>query len=146
MYMYSRLAISRSPREQFLPFSTIFCYLLLDFHVKTGTRFSLRDKRLFEISEVEITNRLYMGRAKKKNVSSRRMGTVKDPEQPAKPHNLIRTLVIHLYILQYPTILQAGIEGSDQTARMRSLIWAFAVRIDSKSTLFAWRCTITVSV
>ena len=84
MYMYSRLAISRSPREQFLPFSTIFCYLLLDFHVKTGTRFSLRDKRLFEISEVEITNRLYMGRAKKKNVSSRRMGTVKDPEQPAK--------------------------------------------------------------
>ena len=32
----------------------IFCYLLLDFHVKTGTRFSLRDKRVFEISEVEI--------------------------------------------------------------------------------------------
>ena len=30
-------------------------YLLLDFHVKTGTRFSLRDKQLFEISEVEIT-------------------------------------------------------------------------------------------
>ena len=25
------------------------------FHVKTGTRFSLRDKRLFEISEVDIT-------------------------------------------------------------------------------------------
>ena len=35
-------------------FSTIFCYLLLNFHVKTGARFSLRDKRLFEISEVEI--------------------------------------------------------------------------------------------
>ena len=35
--------------------STIFCYLYLDFHVKTGTRISLRDKRLFEISEVEIT-------------------------------------------------------------------------------------------
>ena len=31
-------------------FSTIFCYLLLDIHVKTGTRFSFRDKRLFEIS------------------------------------------------------------------------------------------------
>ena len=29
--------------------------LLLDFHMKTGTRFSLRDKRLFEISKVEIT-------------------------------------------------------------------------------------------
>ena len=38
-----------------LLFSTIFCYLLLDFHVKTGTRFLLRDKRIFEISEVEIT-------------------------------------------------------------------------------------------
>ena len=28
---------------------------MLDFYVKTRTRFSLRDKRLFEISEVEIT-------------------------------------------------------------------------------------------
>ena len=33
-----------APKEQFLLFSTIFCYLLLDFHLKTGTRFSLRDK------------------------------------------------------------------------------------------------------
>ena len=33
------------------------CSLLpvLDFHVKSETRFSLRDKRLFEISAVEIT-------------------------------------------------------------------------------------------
>ena len=38
-----------------VPLSTIFCYLLLNFHVKKGTRLSLRDKRLFEISEVEIT-------------------------------------------------------------------------------------------
>ena len=30
------------------PLSTIFCYLLLDFHVKTWTRFSLQDQRLFE--------------------------------------------------------------------------------------------------
>ena len=37
-----------------LLFSTIFCYLFLDFHVKTGTGISLRDKRLFEISEFEI--------------------------------------------------------------------------------------------
>ena len=44
-----------APEEQFLLFSTIFCYLSLDFNFKTGTRFSLRDKRLFEISEVEIT-------------------------------------------------------------------------------------------
>ena len=28
---------------------------MLDFFVKTGTRFSLRDKRLFDIIEVEIT-------------------------------------------------------------------------------------------
>ena len=37
-----------------LPLSTIFYYLMLDFYVKTGIRFSLRDKRLFEITEVEI--------------------------------------------------------------------------------------------
>ena len=44
-----------APEEQFLLLSTIFCYLMLDFYVKTGIRFSLRDKRLFEITEVEIT-------------------------------------------------------------------------------------------
>ena len=37
-------------------FHNIF-YMLLDFHVKAGTRFSLRDKRLFEISEVERMSR-----------------------------------------------------------------------------------------
>ena len=35
--------------------STIFCYLMLDFYVKRGIRFSRRDRRLFEITEVEIT-------------------------------------------------------------------------------------------
>ena len=44
-----------APQEQFLLFSTIFCDLILNFCVKTRTRFSLRDKRLFEITEVEIT-------------------------------------------------------------------------------------------
>ena len=43
-----------APEEQFLFLSTIFCYLMLDFCVKTRIRFSLRDKRLFEITEVEI--------------------------------------------------------------------------------------------
>ena len=43
-----------APQEQFLLFSTIFCNLLFDFCVKTRTRFSLQDKRLFEITEVEI--------------------------------------------------------------------------------------------
>ena len=41
-----------APEEQFLPLSTIFCYLMLDFYVKTGIRFSLRDKRLFEIISI----------------------------------------------------------------------------------------------
>ena len=44
-----------APEEQFLLLSTIFCYLMLDFCVKTRIRFSVRDKRLFEITEVEIT-------------------------------------------------------------------------------------------
>ena len=44
-----------APQEQFLLFSTIFCILILVFYVETRTRFSLRDKRLFEITEVEIT-------------------------------------------------------------------------------------------
>ena len=43
-----------APEEQFL-LSTIFYNLMLDFYVKTEIRFSLRDKRLFEITEVEIT-------------------------------------------------------------------------------------------
>ena len=50
-----------APEEQFLLLSTIFCYLMLDFYVKTRIRFSLRDKRLFEITEVEImrVDRIY---------------------------------------------------------------------------------------
>ena len=43
-----------APEEQFLPLPTMFFYLMLDFYVKTGIRFSVRDKRLFEITEVEI--------------------------------------------------------------------------------------------
>ena len=43
-----------APVEQFLLLSTIFSYLMLDFYVKTRIRFSLRDKRLFEITEFEI--------------------------------------------------------------------------------------------
>ena len=44
-----------APEEQFLLLSTIFCYTVLDFQVKTRIRFSRRDKRLFEITEVKIT-------------------------------------------------------------------------------------------
>ena len=42
-------------RSNFLLLSTIFCYLMLDFYVKREIRFSLRDKRLFKITKVEIT-------------------------------------------------------------------------------------------
>ena len=42
-------------KEQFLLLFTIFYYLMLDFYVKRRTGFSLRDKRLFEIIEDEIT-------------------------------------------------------------------------------------------
>ena len=41
-----------APEEQFLPLSTIFYSLMLDFYVKTGIRFSLRDKR-FKITRVD---------------------------------------------------------------------------------------------
>ena len=44
-----------APEEQFLLLFTIFCYLMSDFYVETRIRFSLRDKRLFEMTEVEIT-------------------------------------------------------------------------------------------
>ena len=43
-----------APEEQFLSLSTLFYYLMLDFYVKTGIRFSVRDKRLFEITKVDI--------------------------------------------------------------------------------------------
>ena len=44
-----------APEEQFLLLSIIFCYLMLEYYVKTGIRFSFEDKRLFEITGVEIT-------------------------------------------------------------------------------------------
>ena len=42
-------------RSNFSSYQQYFFYLILDFYVKRRTRFSLRDKRLFEITEVEIT-------------------------------------------------------------------------------------------
>ena len=50
--LWKRGEIARE--EQFLLLSTVFCYLILDFYFKTRIRFPLRDKRLFEITEVEI--------------------------------------------------------------------------------------------
>ena len=45
---------------QFLVFSTVFCYLVSDFHVRIGIRFSLRYKWLFVISDVEVTRVNYI--------------------------------------------------------------------------------------
>ena len=42
-------------RRHFSSFFPVSCYLLLDFHFKTGTRFSFGNKRFFEVGEVEIT-------------------------------------------------------------------------------------------
>ena len=44
-----------APEEQVLLLFTIISYLIFDFYVKTRIGFSLRDKRLFEITEDEIT-------------------------------------------------------------------------------------------
>ena len=44
-----------APEERFLLLFTIISYLILDFYVTTRIGFSLRDKRLFGITEVEIT-------------------------------------------------------------------------------------------
>ena len=54
-------------RNCFSPlFHNIFC-LLLDVHVSAGTIFPLRDKRLFEISEFEITRVNCMPKIKSEN-------------------------------------------------------------------------------
>ena len=51
-----RVAEVRKTINRTTTFNKRICNLLfLDFHVKTATRISLRYKRLFEISEVEIT-------------------------------------------------------------------------------------------
>ena len=55
MLKYCGKGVEIAPEEQFLLLCTIFCYMVLDNYVKTRIRFSLRDKRLFEINEVEIT-------------------------------------------------------------------------------------------
>ena len=44
-----------APEEQFLLLFTIFSYQMLDLYVKTRIGFFPRDKRLFEITEVELT-------------------------------------------------------------------------------------------
>ena len=47
--------------------------------------------------------------------------------------SIIQAFALHLYILKDRVILLAKSEGPDQTARMRRLVWAFAVRICLKT-------------
>ena len=68
---------------------------MIDLCVKTGTRFSLRDKRLFEISEFEITRvdcilKTYVSQREK--MFHRIYAPNKDSDQPAVSPSLIRIL------------------------------------------------------
>ena len=51
------------------------------------------------------------------------------PDHTAHAQMITRVFALHSYILQYSIILLADREGPDQPARMRRLIWAFAVRL-----------------
>ena len=53
---------------------------------------------------------------------------------PTHAQSLIGSFALHWYIIQCLNILLADSEGPDQTARMRRLIWAFAVRICTKTS------------
>ena len=52
-----------------------------------------------------------------------------DSDHPAIAQSFIRAFALHSYILKYPIILLANNRDPDLTARMRWLIWTFAVRI-----------------
>ena len=68
-----------------------------------------------------------MGRIKRKGTFKNTQNAHSD--YPAHAQSIIRAFALHLYILKYPKILLAYSEGTDQTARMRRLLWAFAVYI-----------------
>ena len=69
-----------------------------------------------------------MGHVKRKDVFEH-VQNAQIQIHPTHAQTLIRGVSLHLYILECPMILLADSEGPDQTARMRSLIWAFTVRI-----------------
>ena len=77
-----------APEEQFFPLSTIFYYLMLDFYVNTGIRFSLRDKRLFEITEVEIT---------RVDCTDTYIGWLELPLTGTKASSLFKTTHFHIF-------------------------------------------------
>ena len=65
--------------------------------------------------------------------SLRTRETCADSDHPTHAQVLIRAFALHSCILYLTLILLADSEGPDQTTRMRSLIWAFAVRICPKT-------------
>ena len=63
----------------------------------------------------------------------------KDPDESAEIYSLVGNFAILRYDLQCTIILLPDSEGPDQTAWMRRLIWAFAVRIFPKTRFrMAW--------
>ena len=54
-------------------------------------------------------------------------------DQAAHVQSIIRAFALYTFIRQYPMSLLADSEGPNKTARMRWLIWAFAVRISLKT-------------
>ena len=79
--------------------------MLLDFHVKTGTRFSLRDKRLLEISKVEIMRVNCINEDTQEmpfSQSTAFPSTVRrrDMEQTMTKHSLFSTVIISLPLIQ----------------------------------------------
>ena len=57
----------------------------------------------------------------------------RDSEYHAHAQSQIQAFALHSYIMKYPMIMLKDSEVPDQIARMRRLIWAFAVRICMKT-------------
>ena len=55
-----------------------------------------------------------------------------DSDHPATAQSIIRAFALHSYSVWYPIMLLADTKSPDQTARMRRLILAFAVRACSE--------------
>ena len=55
--------------------------------------------------------------------------TCADSGNSAHAQIIIPSFTLQSYVLEYSMILLADSEDPDQTARMRRLIWAFAVRM-----------------
>ena len=92
-----------------------------------GTPWTFLLPPFFPFSSVDQHRK--MGLVKRKGVFGVNTNS-KDLDQPVEICSLIRNFAT--LVLQYPMILLADSEGPDQTARMRSLIWAFIVRISPK--------------